>query len=95
MTADFACHVILSNTGSTGSIPETECSVGDTPDNVIFIVFCDAPVKPFVNNIELYKPFLEELNTRISTIVDDNVLLLDPKSKNKSPTDKKPKPVLS
>ena len=37
----------------------------------------------------------EELNKRISTIVDDNVLLLDPKSKNKSPTNKKPKPVLS
>ena len=37
----------------------------------------------------------EELNKRISTIVDDNNLLLDPKSKNKSPKDKKPKPVLS
>ena len=37
----------------------------------------------------------EELNKRISTIVDDNDLLLDPKSKNKSPTDKKPKPILS
>jgi len=37
----------------------------------------------------------EELNQRISTIVDDNTLLLDPKSKNKSPTDKRPKPVLS
>ena len=37
----------------------------------------------------------EELNKRISTIVDDNDLLLDPKSKNKSPKDKKPKPILS
>ena len=37
----------------------------------------------------------EELNKRISTIVDDNNLLLDPKSKDKSPTDKKPKPILS
>jgi hypothetical protein len=37
----------------------------------------------------------EELNKRISTIVDDNNLLLDPKSKNKSPQDKKPKPILS
>ena len=37
----------------------------------------------------------EELNKRISTIVDDNDLLLDPKSKNKSPQDKKPKPILS
>jgi len=37
----------------------------------------------------------EELNKRISTIVDDNDLLLDPKSKNKSPTDKRPKPILS
>ncbi len=37
----------------------------------------------------------EELNKRISTIVDDNSLLLDPKSKDKSPQDKKPKPVLS
>jgi len=37
----------------------------------------------------------EELNKRISTIVDDNSLLLDPKSKDKSPQDKKPKPILS
>ena len=37
----------------------------------------------------------EELNKRISTIVDDNNLLLDPKSKDKSPKDKKPKPILS
>ena len=37
----------------------------------------------------------EELNKRISTIVDDNDLLLDPKSKDKSPTNKKPKPILS
>ena len=37
----------------------------------------------------------EELNKRISTIVDDNSLLLDPKTKDKSPTDKKPKPILS
>ena len=37
----------------------------------------------------------EELNKRISTIVDDNSLLLDPKTKNKAPTDKKPKPILS
>jgi hypothetical protein len=37
----------------------------------------------------------EELNKRISTIVDDNSLLLDPKTKNKSPKDKKPKPILS
>jgi len=37
----------------------------------------------------------EELNKRISTIVDDNDLLLDPKSKDKSPQDKKPKPILS
>ena len=37
----------------------------------------------------------EELNKRISTIVDDNDLLLDPKSKNKSPTNKRPKPILS
>ena len=37
----------------------------------------------------------EELNKRISTIVDDNDLLLDPKSQNKSPKDKKPKPILS
>ena len=37
----------------------------------------------------------EELNKRISTIVDDNSLLLDPKTKNKSPADKKPKPILS
>ena len=37
----------------------------------------------------------EELNKRISTIVDDNSLLLDPKSKDKSPINKKPKPILS
>jgi hypothetical protein len=37
----------------------------------------------------------EELNKRISTIVDDNNLLLDPKSKDKPPQDKKPKPILS
>ena len=37
----------------------------------------------------------EELNKRISTIVDDNSLLLDPKSKDKEPKDKKPKPILS
>ena len=37
----------------------------------------------------------EELNKRISTIVDDNDLLLDPKSKDKSPPNKKPKPILS
>ena len=37
----------------------------------------------------------EELNKRISTIVDDNNLLLDPKSKDKEPIDKKPKPILS
>ena len=37
----------------------------------------------------------EELNKRISTIVDDNDLLLDPKSKNKSHKDKRPKPILS
>ena len=37
----------------------------------------------------------DELNERISTIVDDNDLLLDPKSKNKSPQDKRPKPILS
>ena len=36
----------------------------------------------------------DELNKRISTIVDDNTLLLDPKSKDKDPKDKKPKPVL-
>ena len=42
---------MFSNTGSTGSKPETECSVGDTPDNVILIVFWSAPVSPFVNNI--------------------------------------------
>ena len=37
----------------------------------------------------------EELNKRISTIVDDNDLLLDPKSKGKDPKDKKPKPILA
>ena len=37
----------------------------------------------------------DELNERISTIVGDNNLLLDPKSKDKSPKDKKPKPILS
>jgi len=37
----------------------------------------------------------EELNKRISTIVDDNSLLLDPKTKDKSPANKKPKPILS
>ena len=37
----------------------------------------------------------DELNERISTIVDDNNLLLEPKSKDKSPTNKKPKPILS
>ena len=37
----------------------------------------------------------DELNKRISTIVEDNTLLLDPKSKDKDPKDKKPKPVLS
>ena len=37
----------------------------------------------------------EELNKRISTIVDDNNLLLDPKSKDKPPQGKKPKPILS
>ena len=37
----------------------------------------------------------EELNKRISTIVDDNNLLLYPKSKDKSPTNKRPKPILS
>ena len=37
----------------------------------------------------------DELNKRISTIMDDNTLLLDPKSKDKDPKDKKPKPVLS
>ena len=37
----------------------------------------------------------DELNKRISTIMDDNDLLLDPKSKDKDPIDKKPKPILS
>jgi len=37
----------------------------------------------------------DELNKRISTIVKDNDLLLDPKSKDKDPIDKKPKPILS
>ena len=37
----------------------------------------------------------EELNKRISSIVDDNTLLLDPKSKDKEPKSKKPKPILS
>ena len=37
----------------------------------------------------------DELNKRITTIVDDNTLLLDPKSKDKEPKDKKPKPILS
>ena len=37
----------------------------------------------------------EELNKRISSIVDDNTLLLDPKSKDKEPKNKKPKPILS
>ena len=37
----------------------------------------------------------EELNKRISTIVKDNDLLLDPKFKDKSPLIKRPKPVLS
>ena len=37
----------------------------------------------------------EELNKRISTIVDDNNLLLDPKSEDKDSKDKKPKPILS
>ena len=37
----------------------------------------------------------DELNKRIDTIVDDNTLLLDPKSKDKEPKDKKPKPILS
>ena len=37
----------------------------------------------------------DELNERISTIVGDNNLLLDPKSKDKPPKDKKPKPILS
>ncbi len=37
----------------------------------------------------------EELNKRISTIVDDNNLLLDPKHQGTDPKDKKPKPILS
>jgi len=37
----------------------------------------------------------EELNKRISTIVKDNDLLLDPKFKDESPLNKRPKPVLS
>ena len=37
----------------------------------------------------------EELNKRISLIVDDNTLLLDPKSKDKESKNKKPKPILS
>ena len=37
----------------------------------------------------------EELNKRISSIVDDNTLLLDPKSKDKEPKNKTPKPILS
>ena len=37
----------------------------------------------------------EELNKRISSIVEDNTLLLDPKSKDKEPKSKKPKPILS
>ncbi len=37
----------------------------------------------------------DELNKRISTIVEDNDLLLDPKSKDKDLKDKKPKPILS
>ena len=37
----------------------------------------------------------DELNERISTIVGDNNLLLDPQSKDKSPKDKKPKSILS
>ena len=37
----------------------------------------------------------DELNKRITTIVDDNTLLLDPKSKDKELKDKKPKPILS
>ena len=37
----------------------------------------------------------EELNKRISSIVDDNTLLLDPKSKDKESKNKKPKPILS
>ena len=41
---------MFSNTGSTGSNPETECSVGDIPASVILIVFLLAPVSPFVKN---------------------------------------------
>jgi hypothetical protein len=37
----------------------------------------------------------EELNKRIATIVDDNSLLIDPKTQDKPPKDKKPKPILS
>ena len=37
----------------------------------------------------------DELNKRISTIVDDNNLLLDPKHQGTDPKDKKPKPILS
>ena len=37
----------------------------------------------------------EELNKRIATIVDDNSLLIDPKTEDKPPKDKKPKPILS
>ena len=37
----------------------------------------------------------DELNERINTIVSDNSLLLDKKEKNKTPQEKKPKPILS
>ena len=37
----------------------------------------------------------EELNERINTIVSDNSLLLDKKEENKTPQEKKPKPILS
>ena len=37
----------------------------------------------------------EELNERISTIKEDNSLLLDKKEEEKDPKDKKPKPILS
>ena len=37
----------------------------------------------------------DELNERINTIVSDNSLLLDKKEENKTPQEKKPKPILS
>ena len=51
--------------------------------------------KKLLEQVRLKTYTEDELNKRISTIVEDNDLLLDPKSKDKDLKDKKPKPILS